>query len=425
MGGSGESFNLDAELAKLPVDIQSKARANGAEMRRLAAAAPSGQISMDAAQVDELILAGPRPYHVIVTGTALTNAHRCDVCRLLDAAQAVVSDRLRSQNAALIGDGVPVYFVTLELAHQAEAIKAFSLQPPSSVAFGFTLDGRRSTPRDLVLAARHRFSPSQAPSPNDVVTFVARATGVTIALPTAAVPMSAALGGLAIITAVVVALYFFYDKLSFFRRLTPLYAVGACVGYIYGVSGGMFNVISKTAFSGIGRDGLPTYIAPGHQQQFGAESVILGASYLACALVCVLLTAYAFDRSTSAKHLEVKQNVAFEAAVADARSSAAAASSSSDSSGSGSGSKSAKASRARAADVPVSAEAAAVASGDVPPSITLDDALVTVVAKVLPKTAGLKDILPLALAALYVFGWTWIVQVYTRKNAGYRYGRVW
>jgi hypothetical protein len=129
----------------------------------------------------------------------------------------------------------------------------------------------------------------------------------------------------------------------------------------------------------------------------------------------VLLTAYAFDRSTSAKHLEVRQNVQHVAA-AEAAAAAGAA-------GDEHGDSSATAKKGGRGGKRV-AGSAVTTLDDVPPSTTIDDTTIDAVVSILPPSLGLQ-VVPFMFAALFITGWAWIVNIYTLKNRGYNYGRVW
>ncbi len=394
---AGEKMAL--ALSALPADARARAEQTVASLRAQTAASADGIITLDSRAFKEAIGQTPRPFHTVVTVNALTTQHRCPPCKRLHDALSFSAKYFQSHPDS--ADGVPVFFVNVELARSGDLVKQLGLQPPTSAVIPPMLTGPAQSPAELVSMARYRYAPTPKPTEADLATFVGRGTGFTVptSTPGEGIPKGKIITGIAVLGAAILGVYFFYDKLDFFRQFTGLYAILAWIGYIYGVSGGMFNTLNKTPFSTVARDGSPSYIAPGHMQQFGAESVIMAAANLACALVCVVLSAYAFDKTSSAKHLGITQNV--QTAAIAAEGAAAAASN---------GGKLSKA-----------AEEAA----DPPASTQLDDKLASAISYVTPTNMIGRVVVPLVLTALFFAGWRWIIAVYTWKNKGYRYGFVW
>ncbi len=224
---------------------------------------------MDSATYRKYVHQSPRPYWTVVTFTALTSSHRCPTCTKFNDVAHVPAARLyntrleKNQASAttLVDAGAeakayPVFFVVVDAARNQEIFQALAIQS-APVTFMLQPQFKVRNPATFAevysnLKSRHRLNPTNSPTRTDMTGFVARFTGETLTFPesTPVLPLI-----LLLLTACagVAGIYYLWDQLLVLRNFTLPYALLSWLGYVYGVSGMMFNNLNNVPWAG--RDG--------------------------------------------------------------------------------------------------------------------------------------------------------------------------
>lgn len=272
---------------------------------------------------------GPRPYHLFVVFTALTAEYRCPHCHQADAeyvpvAQAAWAQRQRlglnqlpaanaSVSELLDAEHKPVFFAIVDIARNRELFQRLNtnqvpliviLPPaltPKSTAPYFT-----SHPIERFLPAlpmRSRFiMVTQHFSRYDFVNFISQRTGVIIDnLVSSPFRFGDVILGALILGALATGAFMMRKQIMKLRDHRELAVFASWFAYFLFVGGMMYNHIRGVPSSGVDDRGNPEYIMRAGRDQYSVESFIIGALLAGFSVACTAMTVSAFPTVSSKK----------------------------------------------------------------------------------------------------------------------------
>lgn len=280
-----------------------------------AAEQSGGIVSLDSAGFKEYINNGPRPYHLLVSLTAIGPRTNCQVCHHVHAemsALATAYEKQRQSREARIASGEededpdykPTFFVSIDVTHNREIFDALGLNtaPTVTVVPPKLTAGTPEVGKFLnKLPSKYRFtSISFTTDANEIMAFVDKFTGDSVQVVKEAgytdlIKVVIVLGGGGFV------LFRYFDKLATLRKNQVLFVVAAWLFYGYCMSGGMFNNIRGTEFTGRDQQGNTRYVHGGARDQYAAEGYMMGFCYLGAGYLLVVLNSTAFAPASKDK----------------------------------------------------------------------------------------------------------------------------
>jgi len=304
-----------------------KRKADTPEMRRrsqeklrallsLAGKSSTRIINFDSAAFQSFVNEGPRPYHLVLTFTALTSQHSCPYCHMVQAGMAptaiahygrskeVVSHVLSggTSPADLNEDELPVFFANIDMARNGPLFKEVGFNSAPYVVLAPPRLGtttQKSSEFMKALPQKYRFNLQQSMSSSDFVSFVGKCTQIYVNVETAKPGFMDLLFSLLILALIAFVGIKYGPSIIVsarqVRSVRTLLLIGGCALYCWCISGGMYNIIRGTQFAETRKDGSVNYINGDPRDQYAAEGLIIGVLNLACAGVIIIANIRAFD----------------------------------------------------------------------------------------------------------------------------------